>query len=128
MAMELDSARSFGESTTSTSHCQGFYQARSALHLGGRPCRAARLMASTRAGRRHQLRRLAMVEAQHPTEAFSPSHQRVVVGGCARRRDQPVVEPLVIALPVVVLDKLCDGERRLHSMVSRPGESSRTIS
>jgi hypothetical protein len=51
------------------------------------------LRRATRAGRRYQLRRLAMVEAQHPAESFSPRHRCVVVGGCGERCDQPVGLP-----------------------------------
>jgi hypothetical protein len=43
-------------------------------------------------------------------EAFSPRHRRAVVRGCGRRRDQPVLKPLVVALEVIVLDELADGE------------------
>ncbi len=57
-----------------------------------------------------QLRRLAMVEAQQPAESFTPRHRRVVVGGCGEWRDQPVVEPLVVALHVIMLDELADSE------------------
>jgi hypothetical protein len=54
-----------------------------------------------------------MVEAQQTTEAVSPRHRCVVVGGCGERRDQPVVEPLVIALEMVVLYQLVDGETKM---------------
>ncbi len=93
----LDLAPS-AESTTSSSHYQGYYQPVPPSTLAGAPSRATRLVASKESGTRHQLRRLAMVEAQQPTEAFSPRHRRVVVRGCSGWCEQPVLAPLVIAL------------------------------
>jgi hypothetical protein len=51
-----------------------------------------------------QLCRAPFIEAQESAEALLPSHLAVVVRGSGPRVDQPVVEALVIALEVVVLD------------------------
>ena len=60
------------------------------------------------------LRRAAIVEVQDAAEAFTTRDRRigvgVLVGRRCDRRDQPIVEPLVIALEMIVLGELRDRE------------------
>lgn len=67
-----------------------------------------------RSGR--QLRRPAVVVVQEAAQTFTTCHRRAIVGprhGWWRRRDQLAVEALMVALEVVGLDKLGDGEAEM---------------
>ena len=55
-----------------------------------------------------RLRGATIVEAQEPSEAFTPYHWRVVVGRRDTFCDELVLEALMVALDVVVLDELGD--------------------
>ena len=57
---------------------------------------------------REQLRCATVVEVQEPAEPFAPKDGRVVVRRRGRCRDQVVLEALMVALDVVVLDELDD--------------------
>src|SRR3954447_25062976 len=74
-------------------------------------CRSSATFANTASG---GSRRSAVVVVQEAAEAFAMLDQRcrigVVVGRHDDRRDQPVVEALVVALAVVGLDELGDRE------------------
>lgn len=62
------------------------------------------------------LRRAAVVVAQHAAETFATRNRRSRIGVIVDRhrhrdrRDQPIVEALVVAFEVVVLDELEDRE------------------
>jgi hypothetical protein len=58
-------------------------------------------------------RGLSMIVAEQSTEAFAPYHATCLTTHCSLRRDQPVVETLVIALRMVVgqvcVDRMMQG-------------------
>jgi hypothetical protein len=51
---------------------------------------------------------LSMVVAEQSTEAFSPHHVTRLATHCSLRRDESVVEPLMIALGMIVGEVLVD--------------------
>ena len=51
-----------------------------------------------------------MVEAEHPAEPFRTSNRTTrCVDGHLRRRDQPIIDSLMIPLPVIVSGVLASG-------------------
>ena len=49
-----------------------------------------------------------MIEVEQAAEPFPSNDAAIRVGGFGRTDDQSVLDPLVISLPVVVLDELAD--------------------
>ena len=51
-------------------------------------------------------RRFAIVEVEHPTESLVPADHPDFLYRARHRPDQPIVQPLMISLPVVQVDTL----------------------